>query len=45
MHQIIFIKTLCGLSLYSAMEFQEGLYTDVPAVTLCYSQETLQHLT
>lgn len=42
MHQVIFIKTLCGLSLYSAMEFQEGPYTDVSAVT---PAETLQHLT
>lgn len=41
----LYKNTLCGLSLFPAMEFQEGLYTDVPAVTLCYSQETLQHLT
>lgn len=40
----LYKNNLCGLSLYSAMEFQEGVYTDAPAVTLCYSQETPQHL-
>lgn len=40
----LYKNPLCSLSLYSAMELQEGLYTDVPAMTLCYSQETLQHL-